>query len=235
MSRVLCSRHGLQGFTRASQAVRDRLKTRGEFTRHELVRVSLERIKRSYQVWATQAEVAACVNSAEVADGIVRVKVPREIASFEKVLVYVCPECLNELLVRSGEEPNAPTSRERAFDTAPIAEGAYVDDPLATCRIHGIVFPVTSSPVIASAIETGDPLDASSLVKVIATSRGRESVHWFDSKFITALLGIHADSVLRVDRQADQQAVDSLFDHGKRVCKACLRDLLQRSGIMRQE
>jgi hypothetical protein len=87
------------------------------------------------------------------------------IAAIEKSLVPVCPRCLDELLVRSDEQPLQVTSRQSAFDTSLVAEDAKVSDDIRSCPIHGLVRPKRSSSLIANAIESGDTLPDSPLIK----------------------------------------------------------------------
>lgn len=234
-SRVLCSRHGFKAFTRASQTISDRIKTRGQFASNELIKVSVDRFKRSYQVWSDRSGVVEQVNSAKVTDGIVHLKAPQEIAMFERSLVFVCPDCLNELLVRSGETPDAATQRERAFDMSPIAGGAQLSDAVLACKFHGIVFPTRSSPLISSAIDKLDALDAADLVRILVASEARETEYWIDSKFAEDVLHVDLSSPANSYHLHEKEAIDALLDHSEKVCRQCLKHLLQRSGVKQQE
>lgn len=234
-SRVLCSRHGFKAYTRASQAIGDRIKTRSQFASNELIKVAVDRVKRSYQVWSDRSALVEYANLANLSDGVLHLNVPQEIAAFERSLVPVCPDCLNELLVRSGETPDAATSREQALDMSPIAVGAQLGDAVLACRYHGIVFPTRSSPLVSSAIERLDAVDAANLVRILVTSGARQTEYWVDSEFAENVLHIDLSSPEKSYHLEDKESIDALLDRSEKVCRQCLKDLLQRSGIKQPE
>lgn len=90
----------------------------------------------------------------------------------------VCPACLDELLVRSGEVPDAPTSQAQAFDTSIVAEGVTYRSPIAQCELHGLIFPTRSSLDIEEAKLTIDVLRDVRAVRVVDASVAHESVYW---------------------------------------------------------
>ena len=57
-------------------------------------------------------------------DQVAHVKAFPKIAALERLRAYVCLACLDELLVRSGETPYQPTTKEQTFDTSVVAANA---------------------------------------------------------------------------------------------------------------
>ena len=210
-SRTLCSRHGIIGYTRASQAVAARMSERGRFKSGEILRVSLDRPRRSYSVWMAQSEVGAIAPTATLSDGVCHVTGFPEIAALERLLVAVCPSCLDELLVRSDDQPATPISRDQAFDESVVAAGAEVGENIIRCAVHGLVFPTRSSPKIASAIDERGTVHMDRLIRVVVPSDRHESEFWFDVDFLTKMLGKDVDNALTLIRLEDRTTVDRLL------------------------
>jgi hypothetical protein len=104
-------------------------------------------------VWIAQSEVELHAPTAMLRDCVCHVSAFPQIAALKRLLVAVCPACLDELLVRSGEQPTTPISREQAFDEPVVAAGAEVGENIIKCDVHGFVFPTRSSFEIASAVD----------------------------------------------------------------------------------
>ena len=229
-SRTLCSRHGFMAYTRASQAVATRINERGQFESGEIAKVSLDRPRRQYTVWMHQSEIEAHAATVTRRDHVCHVEAFPEIAALERLLVWVCPACLDELLVRSGEQPTTPTSLQQALDKSVVAAGAEVSDNIIQCGVHGLVFPTRSSFEIADAIDKQGILQLDRLVKVVVPSALNQSVFWFDVDFLTEKLEWdvkHAPAEIRLE---ERSVVDKILFAGVRVCRRCLADLLKRSA-----
>lgn len=115
------------------------------------------------------------------------------IAAIERSLVLVCPRCLDELLVRSDEQPVQVTSRESAFDTALVAEDAKVSEGVLSCPLHGLVRPKRTSPQIAGAIDSGGALPSGPLIKTLLESDKHENVFWFEADYLCKRFGSGID------------------------------------------
>ena len=231
MSPFLCSRHGVKSYTRASKAIHTRIKERGLFAADELAKVSVDRPKRSYTTWASRADIAPTIQLEEDASRTLHIKRLPDIPIFERTLAFVCPECLDELLVRSEREPRNPVSKEQAFDTAPIAATAIASDTCLRCKHHGFVFPTRSSYSISFAIDSNGVISARDVLQLSRHDKKHTSVYWFDTAFIHHTLNLDVDVPADRARLAESPLVDLLSRHGTRVCRRCLADLLQRSGI----
>ncbi|PQV44564.1 hypothetical protein B0G83_12272 [Paraburkholderia sp. BL21I4N1] len=231
MSRVLCPRHGLQANALASPNIAARISARGQFEADQLVRVSFDRPKRSREIWMDRNELADHAHLITYVGKIAHLKDFPTMAAIERSLVHVCARCMDELLVRSGEEPAAPTSLESAFDTAMVAKDANVPERDVVCPIHGVVFKKTTSPQISRAIDSREARPSSRLIKTVLVSSERESVFWFDADFLRNVLGPELDltsSALRLD---DARFRETLMAKSTAVCSVCLHDLLIRNGV----
>ncbi|WP_155122556.1 hypothetical protein [Burkholderia ubonensis] len=232
MGPVLCHRHGVRFFRQASKGIGARIRTRGRFESGELVKVSLDRPKGSKIAWMLRADLDANQIDAEYVDNIAHVSAFPQIAALERAWTHVCPACLDELLVRSGEVPDAPTSEKQAFDTSVVAEGVTCSGSIARCELHGLIFPTRSSPDIEEAILTIDVLREVPVVRVVDASVAHEPVYWFDEAFLRKVFGPEigiAESTFRLESRA---AFVKLWNAGERVCPVCLRDVLRRSGVV---
>lgn len=231
-SPTLCARHGVRPFISAAKRIGDRIRERGRFEPDELVRVSLDRPKRSRAAWMTRADLDEHAVVAIHVDGVAHVTELRKFALLDRACEYVCPDCLDELLVRSGEQPHSPTPVSRAFDTAIVADNATVSGPLVRCDIHGIGFGSCTSPAMAALIDRSDALPhGRPIIKVVVVSPKAENEFWFDEAFLRRSLGEDADLSSGIYRmESDDRSLD-LLESGTSVCKHCLRDWLQRNGI----
>lgn len=185
----LCPRHGFQGYIESSKAVDACAGARGQFAAGQLFKVSLDRPKRSREVWMHRAELAEYAHLITYAGKTAHLKDFPSIAAIERSLVPACPRCLDELLVRSGEQPLQVTSRESAFDTSLVAGDANVSEQVLSCPVHGLVRPKRTSPQIANAIESGGTLPGSPLIKTILASDKHENVLWFEADYLHKRLG----------------------------------------------
>ncbi|KVZ62569.1 hypothetical protein [Burkholderia ubonensis] len=232
MGPVLCRRHGVRFFRKASNGIGARIRTRGRFAPGELVKVSLDRPKGSKVAWMLRADLDAHQVDAKYVDNVAHVTAFPQIAALERAWTDVCPACLDELLVRSGEVPDAPTSDAQAFDTSVVAEGVTCSGSIAQCELHGLIFPTRSSPDIEEAILTIDVLREVPVVRVVDASVAHEPVYWFDEAFLRKVFGPEigiAESTFRLESRA---AFVKLWNAGERVCPVCLRNVLRRSGVV---
>lgn len=231
MPRVLCPRHGLQENALASPNIGACINVRGKFEAGQLVRVSFDRPKRSREIWMDRNELADHTHLITYVGKIAHLKDFPTLAAIERSLCHVCARCMDELLVRSGEEPAAPTSPESAFDTTLVAKDANVTGRGVVCPIHGVVFKKRTSPQISRAIDSREERPSNRLIKTVLVSSESESVFWFDADFLHNVLGPELDltsSTLRLD---DAQFRETLMAKSTTVCKVCLRDLLTRNGV----
>ncbi|WP_133116886.1 hypothetical protein [Paraburkholderia acidicola] len=216
----------------ASKRIVACINTRGQFAPGELVKVSFDRPKRSSVAWMTRGELGEHAASATYVDKIAHITDRHAFAVLERQLVFVCPNCLDELLVRSGEQPFAPTSKEQAFDTSVVAKGVEPRGPIIKCDIHGMVFGRPTSPRIAGAIQRGDTLPDARLIRVITVSSTKhENEFWFDEAFLHQVLGSKIEIAASVCRLEDRQYVDALLDVATGVCPHEMQDFLKRSGV----
>ncbi|KVL96209.1 hypothetical protein WT02_15870 [Burkholderia stagnalis] len=232
MGPVLCHRHGIRFFKRASAGIAARIRTRGQFAPGELAKVSLDRPKGSKIAWMLHADLDAHQVEATCVDNVAHVTAFPQIAALERAWTLVCPACLDELLVRSGEVPDAPTSEKQAFDTSVVAEGVTCSGSLAQCELHGLIFPTRSSPDVEEAILTIDMLREVRVVRVVDASMEHAPVYWFDEAFLRKVFGpgvAIADSTFRLESRSD---FVKLWNAGERVCPICLREVLRRSGVV---
>ena len=231
MSPTLCARHGVRSFTVAAKRIGDRIRERGRFEPDELVRVSLDRPKRSHVVWMTRADLDEHAVTANHVDGVAHVTELRKFALLDRACEHVCPDCLDELLVRSGEQPHSPTPVSRAFDTAIVADNATLDGPLVKCDIHGIAVGSRTSPAMAALIDRRDAVPHGRLINVVVTSPKAENKFWFDEAFLLRVLGPDIDLATGIYRMESGERSLHLLESGKSVCKHCLKDWLRRNDI----
>ncbi|WP_407971104.1 hypothetical protein ACJ51O_02155 [Burkholderia pyrrocinia] len=215
----------------AAKRVGDRIRERGRFEPDELVRVSLDRPKRSHVAWMTRADLDEHAVAANSVDGVAHVTELRKIALLDQACAPVCPDCLDELLVRSGEQPHSPTPVSRAFDTAIVADNATVSSPLVKCDIHGIAFGSRTSPTTAALIDRRDAVPHGRLIKVVVISPKAENEFWFDEAFLLRVLGPDIDLSAGIYRMESGDRSIHLLESGKSVCRHCLEDWLRRNGI----
>ncbi|MCA8022979.1 hypothetical protein [Burkholderia metallica] len=215
----------------AAKRIGDRIRERGRFEPDELVRVSLDRPKRSHVAWMTRADLDEHAVTANHVDGVAHVTELRKIALLDQACVHVCPDCLDELLVRSGEQPHSPTPLSRAFDTSVVADNATVSGPLVKCDIHGIGFGSCTSPAMAAVIDRREPLPHGRLIKVVVVSPKAENEFWFDEAFLHRLLGDDVDLSSGIHRMDSDEHSLHLLESGESVCRYCLEDWLRRYRV----
>lgn len=227
----MCARHGVRPFTVAAKRIGDQIRERGRFEPDELVRVSLDRPKRSHVVWMTRADLDEHAVTANHVDGVAHVTELRKFALLDRACEHVCPACLDELLVRSGEQPDSPTHVSRAFDTAVVADNATVEGPLVKCDIHGITFGSRTSPALAGLIDQRDAGPHGGLINVVVIPPKAENRFRFDEAFLLRALGPDIDLSAGIYRMESGDRSRALLESGTSVCKYCLRDWLQRNGV----
>ncbi|WP_157645663.1 hypothetical protein [Burkholderia ubonensis] len=191
--------------------------------------MSLDRPKGSKIAWMLRADLDAHQVDAAYVDNVAHVTAFPQIAALERAWTHVCPACLDELLVRSGEVPDAPTSEKQAFDTAVVAEGVTCSGSIAQCELHGLIFPTRSSLDIEEAILT---IDVLRVVRVVDASMAHEPVYWFDEAFLRKVFGPDIEIVEATFRLESRAAFVKLWNAGERVCPVCLRDVLRRGGVV---
>ncbi|WP_175857757.1 hypothetical protein [Burkholderia anthina] len=214
-----------------STGVAERVLSRGQFGPGELVKVSLDRPKYSKEMWMLRAEVDEHAADAVFVDNVAHVKAFPKIAALERLRAYVCSACVDELLVRSGEAPYRPTTKEQAFDTSVVAANAKWPSNHARCELHGLILPTRTSPDIEAAILSRDVIRDCRVVQVIDGSMKHEPKHWFDEAFLHKVFGPEIDVVDPTFRIEERATFVTLWDAGERVCPVCLRDVLKRSGV----
>ncbi|AXF19090.1 hypothetical protein CUJ89_00155 [Burkholderia pyrrocinia] len=215
-----------------STGIAARVRTRGQFAPGELVKVSLDRPKYSREMWMLRAELDEHEVEATFFDNVAHVNEFPKIAALERLRAYVCSTCVDELLVRSGEAPYKPTTKEQAFDTSVVAANAKWPSNHARCELHGLILPTRTSPDIEAAILSIDVIRNCHVVQVIDHTKKHEPKYWFSEAFLRKVLGPDVaieGSVLRVD---DEAAFQRLWNAGELVCRTCLRDVLKRSGLI---
>lgn len=206
--------------------------TRGKFAPGDLIKVSIDRPGRSSVTWMTRDELGEHAASAMYVDKIAHITERPKFAPLERQWVYVCPVCVDELLVRSGEQPSAPTSEEQAFDTSVVAKGVRARRPVMRCKIHGLQHAKASSPRITGAVKRGHTLPDTRLIKVLVVSSTKyENEFWFDEAFLRQLLGSEIDITASPCRLEDRKHINMLLDAATGVCPQCMRDFLTRSGV----
>ncbi|MEQ5840515.1 hypothetical protein N0A02_13880 [Paraburkholderia acidicola] len=179
--------------------------------------------------WTELGEHAA---SATYVDKVAHITERSKFAALERQWSYVCPVCVGELLVRSGEQPRTPTSKEQAFDTSVVAKGVRASRPVIRCKIHGLQFGTRSSPQIISAIRSGGVLpEDARLIRVLVTFTKHENEFWFDEAFLRQVLGSEIEITASPYRLEDRKHIDPLLDAAAGVCPHCMRDFLTESGV----
>ncbi|OXJ28780.1 hypothetical protein CFB46_04200 [Burkholderia sp. HI2761] len=236
MGPIVCHRHGFDNGITTSTGIAARIRQRGQFLSGELVKVSLDRPKYSREMWMRRAELDEHEVDATFIDNVAHVKAFPKIAALERLRVHLCSACLDELLVRSGETPHKPTTKEQAFDTSVVAANAKWPSDHARCELHGLILPTRASPDIETAILSIDVLrDDCHVVQVTNGSMKHEPKHWFDEAFLRKVLGPDIDIVESTFRIDDRATFVRLWDAGERVCPVCLREVLKRSGLDRDD
>ncbi|KVE81197.1 hypothetical protein WL99_27020 [Burkholderia cepacia] len=208
-----------------------RIRLRAQCAPGELVKVSLDRPRYSREMWMLRAELDEHEVDAIFVDRVAHVKAFPKIAALERLRAYVCLACLDELLVRSGEAPHQPTTKEQAFDTSVVAANAKWPSGFARCELHGLIWPTRSSPDIETAILTIDVIRDCHVVRVIDARVKHEPKYWFDEAFLRKVLGPDIDIVDSTFRIDDPAMFLRLRDAGEYVCPVCLREVLKRSGL----
>lgn len=178
-----------------------------------------------------RAELDEHEADATFVDQVAHVKAFPKIAALERLRAYVCLACLDELLVRSGETPYQPTTKEQAFDTSVVAANAKWPRNFARCELHGLIRPTRTSPDIETTILMIDVIRDCHVVRVTDASVKHESTHWFDEAFLRKVLGPDIDIVDSTFRIDDRAMFVQLWDAGEYVCPVCLREVLKRSGL----
>ncbi len=231
MGPTVCRRHGYDHAMMTSTGIAERVLSRGQFGPGELVKVSLDRPKYSKEMWMLHAELDEHAADAVFVDNVAHVKAFPKIAALERLRAYVCSTCVDELLVRSGEAPYRPTTKEQAFDTSVVAANAKWPSNHARCELHGLILPTRTSPDIEAAILSRDVIRDCRVVQVIDGSMKHEPKHWFDEAFLHKVFGPEIDVVDPTFRIDERATFVTLWDAGERVCPVCLRDVLKRSGV----
>jgi hypothetical protein len=235
MGPIHCGRHGRDNGITTSKGIAARIRQRGQFLSGELVKVSLDRPKYSREMWMLRAELDEHEVDATFVDNVAHVKAFPKIAALERLRAHLCSACLDELLVRSGEAPYKPTTREQAFDTSVVAANAKWSRGDARCELHGLIRPTRTSPDIETAILAIDVIRDCHVVRVTDASVEHGATHWFDEAFLHKVLGTDIDiveSALRID---DRAMFVQMWDAGELVCPVCLREVLERSGLRKDD
>ncbi|WP_155640973.1 hypothetical protein [Burkholderia pseudomultivorans] len=235
MGPIICRRHGAGRATEISTGVAGRIRPRGQFAPGELVKVSLDRPKYSRRMWVLRAEFDALQVEATFVDKVAHVTAFTQIAALERLKTHACSACVDELLVRSGEAPDKPTSIERAFDTSLVAADAQWPHDFVRCGLHGLILPTRTSPDIEKAILSIGVVRDCHVVQVIDGASKHGPRYWFDEAFLREVLGDRTEidgSTFRVERDED---FDQVWRAGERVCPDCLGETLKRSGLIDDE
>lgn len=231
MGPIVCRRHGYDNGITTSKGIAARIRQRGQFLSGELVKVSLDRPRYSREMWMLRAELHEHEVDATFVDNVAHVKAFPKIAALERLREHLCSACLDELLVRSGETPCKPTTKEQAFDVSVVAANAKWPSNHARCELHGLILPTRTSPDIETAILTIDVIRDRHVVQVTDGSAKHKPKHWFDEAFLRKVLGPDIDIVESTFRIDDRATFVRLWDAGERVCPLCLREVLKRSGL----
>ncbi|MBY8603940.1 hypothetical protein K7N18_03755 [Burkholderia arboris] len=232
MGPIVCRRHGYDNGITTSTGIAAYIGQRGQFLSGELVKVSLDRPKYSREMWMLRAELDEHEVEATFVDEVAHVKAFPKIAALERLRAHQCSACLDELLVRSGETPYEPTTKEQAFDTSVVAANAKWPSNHARCELHGLILPTRTSPDIETAILTIDVIRDRHVVQVTDGSAKHEPKHWFDEVFLRKVLGPDIDIVESTFRIDDRATFVRLWDAGELVCPVCLREVLKRSDVV---
>nr|WKF57873.1 hypothetical protein HUO10_002367 [Paraburkholderia busanensis] len=229
-SRVLCPRHGFQGYARSSNALRDGIRARGQFEPGQLVKLSVDRRKRSYEMWMARSDVAEYEHYFTYENGVAHLTHFPSMAAIERTIVYVCPRCRDELLVRSGEPPMHPTSHENAFGHTPVAADIVMPQNTRVCATHGLYRPTATSHWIADKLRSGRPLTGRQLIRTIVVRETFETQSWFDDVYLRRRFGTEIDLTSSVFRIRDEHSA-ILFARSPGVCGDCLHARLAGAGI----
>ncbi|WP_376303430.1 hypothetical protein, partial [Streptomyces sp. NPDC056045] len=62
-----------------------------------------------------------------------------------------------------------------------------------------------------------------------------EATHWFDEAFLRKVLGPDIDIVESTFRIGDRATFVQMWDAGELVCPVCLREVLERSGLRKDD
>ncbi|VWC80579.1 hypothetical protein BLA9940_04767 [Burkholderia aenigmatica] len=227
----VCHRHGDDSTATTSTGVAAHIRVRGQCAPGELVKVSLDRPRYTREMWMLRAELDEHEVDATWVDRVAHVKAFPKIAALERLRAYVCLACLDELLVRSGETPHKPTTKEQAFDTSVVSANAKWPRRYARCELHGLILPTRASPDIETAILTIDVIRDCHVVRVIDARGKGESTYWFDEAFLRKVFGPDIDIVESTFRIDERDTFMTLWDAGEYVCPVCLREVLKRSGL----
>ena len=178
-----------------------------------------------------RAELTEYAHLIAYAEETAHLKDVPSIAAIESSLVPVCPRCLDELLVRSEEQPVQVTSRESTFDTSLVAEDANVSEGVPSCPVHGLARLKRTSPQIANANDSGGLLPCSALIKTILASDKHENVFWFEADYLRKRFGPGIDLTSSTCRLKPAEQGEALLEGAAWVCPRCLRDFLFHNGV----
>lgn len=235
MGPIHCGRNGRDNGVTTSKGIAARIRQRGQFMSGELVKVSLDRRKYSLEMWMLRAELAEHEVDATFIDNVAHVTAFPKIAALERLRERLCSACLDELLVRSGEVPYKPTTKEQAFDTSVVAANAKWSRGDARCELHGLIRPTRTSPDIEAAILSIDVIRDCHVVRVTDGSVEHGTTHWFDEAFLHKVLGPDIDIVESTFRIDDRATFVQMWEAGELVCPVCLREVLERSGLRKED
>jgi hypothetical protein len=227
-SRRLCSRHGMRFFTMVSPRVAACMSPQCVFAENELVKVSLDRPRRSTAGWMTWAELHEHKAATCIANGIAHVRDLPMIAALQATWQPVCPDCRDELLVRSGVEPESPTPVERAFDSSAIADNAESRRPLFACSVHGISFEHLASPAIVKAVSRSAASLGGRSIEIIVPNARSHRAFWFDLALLRYAMGDDVDVSTGVYQINDTSDSELLRGLAWPVCGHCLEAWLGR-------
>ncbi|HEM7879466.1 TPA: hypothetical protein U2L31_005905 [Burkholderia contaminans] len=185
------------------------------------MKVSLDRPRYSREMWMLRAELDAHEVDATFVDRVAHVKAFPKIAALERLRAYVCLACLDELLVRSGETPHKPTTKEQAFDTSVVSANAKWPRHFARCELHGLIRPTRASPDIETAILTIDVIRDCHVVLVIDARGKGESTYWFDEAFLRKVFGPDIDIVESTIRPRSRHCGTPVSTCVRCVCGRC--------------
>jgi len=231
MGSRVCHRHGDDSMATTSTGVAAHIRVRGQCVPGELVKVSLDRSRYTREMWMLRAELDEHEPDATFVDRVAHVKAFPKIAALERLRAYVCLACLDELLVRSGETPYKPTTKEQAFDTSVVSANANWPRGFARCELHGLIRPTRTSPDIEAAILSIDVIRDCHVVRVTDGSRAHEPTYWFSEAFLRKVLGPDTKIECAALKLDDEAGVRKLWEAGELVCNHCLQETLKRSGL----
>uniref|UniRef100_UPI0036D9E43B hypothetical protein n=1 Tax=Streptomyces rochei TaxID=1928 RepID=UPI0036D9E43B len=140
-----------------------------------------------------------------------------------------------ELAEHEVDATYKPTTKEQAFDTSVVAANANWPRGFARCELHGLIRPTRTSPDIEAAILSIDVIRDCHVVRVTNASVEHEATHWFDEAFLRKVLGPDIDIVESTFRIGDRATFVQMWDAGELVCPVCLREVLERSGLRKDD